>query len=370
MTTQDIFKLQYAVNYDEMDPFKISAQKAAQTTDNNADRFGFQFLPASRGESASVMEIFGHLFAFVVEGLGTFNLIADLVRLATGEDFYNVVARSAISAYVSDANSLGADVFWIGDIIDSGNSNWFSDPRRNEAFCEAFAQECNKLGAVWGPGESAGLRDTLFPASASINGACFGLIKDRRAFPLQYTIEPGDKIILIPSSGMHINYLTACRDLAFRLPNGYQTRINNGRGQTYYEALMTPATMYQVALRDLFEKGFFPKYMVNISGHGWRKIMRAQAEVGYVLTDIPPVPQICHFVAEEGNLSYEEAYEFMNMGAGFALIVRSEDADHMVKILRRHHKGTMVAGYVDEGPKRVEIQPLKVNYGKERLKVR
>ena len=71
------------VNYDAMDPLKRLAQLRARATSKNLNRFGMKEIEASRGESAYVWEEQDSYRAFVIEGLGTKNRVADETRKIT-----------------------------------------------------------------------------------------------------------------------------------------------------------------------------------------------------------------------------------------------------------------------------------------------
>jgi len=362
------YRLEYPVNYDQIDPFKVVAQERARATDENIGRMGLKVVTESRGESGFVIEFPDRYLVFVVEGLGTKNRIADSLRLASGEEHYSSIARCLLATYANDALTLGAEVFTVGTIIDAGASEWFADERRYEAFCNGFAEACNDIGAVWGPGESAHLPGIIMPDRASLSGACIGQISPKDALTLRRKIKAHDRILLLPSSGIHANYLTACYELARQLPEGFETRLETG--ETYGEALLAPTVLYQPAIMSLMAAGILPNYMVHITGHGWRKLMRAQVEWTYVIEELPAVPSVCKFVKESGDLSDYEAYAHMNMGAGFAVVVASDQADQAQEVLARYHPGTVLAGYVTEGPRSVFIKPLGVQYADNELVIR
>ena len=62
---------QAGVNYDLIDPLKISAQRAAAATGAHLQSHGFSEVLASRGESAYVVDIGPFYMATIVECLGT-----------------------------------------------------------------------------------------------------------------------------------------------------------------------------------------------------------------------------------------------------------------------------------------------------------
>jgi len=68
----------------------------------------------------------------------------------------------------------------------------------------------------------------------------------------------------------------------------------------------------------LFAAGIYPHYFVNITGHGWRKLMRHRSALTYRIRSIPPVPTVLSFLQHQCQLSDQEAYGSLNMGAGFA----------------------------------------------------
>ena len=83
------------VNYEAMDPFKRLAQLNARETSLNIERHGMSVVEASRGESAFVWDRGDHYAAFVIEGLGTKNLVADATRKITGKTHYDQIAQDA-----------------------------------------------------------------------------------------------------------------------------------------------------------------------------------------------------------------------------------------------------------------------------------
>ncbi|MBC8118926.1 MAG: phosphoribosylformylglycinamidine cyclo-ligase, partial [Burkholderiaceae bacterium] len=65
-----------------------------------------------------------------------------------------------------------------------------------------------------------------------------------------------------------------------------------------------------------------------------------------------------------------EAYGNLNMGAGFARFVASADAERTVDVARGAGVSALVAGRVDNGPKRAIIEPLQLTFSGDDLHVR
>jgi phosphoribosylformylglycinamidine cyclo-ligase len=131
-----------------------------------------------------------------------------------------------------------------------------------------------------------------------------------------------------------------------------------------------PTALYPPVTEALFAAGIVPHYAANVTGHGWRKLMRHPAAFTYRLHTAPPVPPVLRFVQEQAGLDDREAYGTFNMGAGFALYVRPDQADAVVRVSRAQGIDAWVAGTVEAGEKRVVVEPLRLEYGAGDLHVR
>ena len=97
------------VDYSAMDSFKRMAQLRARETSENLNYFGAKEVEASRGESAYVWEEQDSYRAFVIEGLGTKNKVADATRSITGRTHYDAIAQDTVAMIVNDLIVVGAE---------------------------------------------------------------------------------------------------------------------------------------------------------------------------------------------------------------------------------------------------------------------
>ncbi len=219
-----------------------------------------------------------------------------------------------------------------------------------------------------GGGETPSLGDIVAPDAIDLAGAAVGIIRPKERLVTQAGIRSGDAIVLIGSTGIHANGLSLARRVAADLPQGYLAPLSDGR--SYGEGLLIPSPLYSNLVRDIQQAGVDIHYMVHITGHGWRKLMRAERELSYVIELVPDIPPVVEFVCQEAHLSDEEAYGTFNMGAGFAFYVSQEQAQSVVKIAHAHGMKALVAGHIEEGPRRVLIQPKGIEYHGEALQIR
>ncbi len=356
------------VDYGAMDPFKRLCQEAAVLTAGNQERFGAKELRASRGESVYLTEFPWGFLGHVEEGLGTKNYVADQMKELTGRCFYNQVLQCNGAMIFNDMITLGALPFLAALHLAVGDSGWFKDEERCQAVARGFALACNLAGATWGCGETPTLRRILYPGVAELSGSAVGIIMPKSRLIDPVNIAAGDRIILLASSTIHANGLTMTIDIAEKLPDGFATLLSNG--QTYGEALLAPTVIYVKLIEKLQEAGVPIHYAVNITGHGWRKLMRALQAFTYIIERIPEPHPVFRFIQEQGPVEDREAYGNLNMGAGFALYVAPEDVVRVIAIAQECGITAWDCGYIESGPKRVHIQPKDLTWNKEELEVR
>ncbi|HNT30164.1 MAG TPA: AIR synthase-related protein, partial [bacterium] len=208
----------------------------------------------------------------------------------------------------------------------------------------------------------------VMPVRIDLAASCVGMISPRERYTLGDKLQAGDAIILLASSGIHANGLTLARALADRLSDGYATLMPSG--QMYGEGLLAPTVLYAQVLEALFTAGIDIHYLANITGHGWRKIMRHSAKFSYHLTSLPDVPEVLQFMVDQGPIDLREAYGSLNMGAGFAVFVPAAQAAEAVTLAARQGITAWEAGTVREGDKQVVIEPLEIVYEGSSLAVR
>jgi phosphoribosylformylglycinamidine cyclo-ligase len=128
--------------------------------------------------------------------------------------------------------------------------------------------------------------------------------------------------------------------------------------------------LYAPITERLFAAGVRPHYSVNVTGHGWRKLMRHPAELRYVMRKVPPVPPVLDFMRAQGGMSAREAYGTFNMGAGFALFVARGDVPAAIAVAEDAGLAAWHAGDVELGAKSLVIEPLGVEYAASDLHLR
>jgi phosphoribosylformylglycinamidine cyclo-ligase len=360
---------QSGVKYDMLDAFKRACQRAAAGTAKNLAGHGLSEAAGSRGDSAYLIETPDEYLAHVEEGLGTKNLVADAVYEATERSFYFNIGIDTVAAIVNDLITCGALPISVAMHAAVGDSNWFADEKRASDLSAGFARGCELAGAVWGGGETPALRGIVQPNSIVLAGSAIGRIKPKE-LRITGNLAGGDVIILLASHGVHANGLTLCRAIAEQLPDGYATTLDDGR--TYGTALLDAGAIYVPFIAACQKAGIRLKYAVHITGHGWRKLMRASEPFVYEITDIGHPPEIFRFIRKYGPVTEEEAYATFNMGAGFAAYVSPADVAATMAAAERCGIPAWIGGTVLSrcGRKAVDLVPLGIHFDEKSLQVR
>jgi phosphoribosylformylglycinamidine cyclo-ligase len=359
---------QSGVDYSRIDPLKVMAQKAALETAGNLRAAGFEEIAASRGESAYVMDMGEWYLASILECLGTKSLVADQVRSLTGKTHYDQIAQDTIAMAVNDIVTVGARPLSVHAYWATGGTEWFSDEARMRDLVDGWARTCNRIGMAWGGGETPSLSGVVAPGSIDLAASCVGIIRPKERLIVGQALQAGDTIVLLASSGIHANGISLARRLAESLPGGYGTRMPDGR--LYGEALLDATLIYASVVEDLLAHGVPMHYISNITGHGWRKLMRHPGAFTYRMTVLPPVPPVLKFIVDASHMDLREAYGSLNMGAGFALFVPETAVSDAVRIAERQGIQAVPAGRVEAGPRQVLIDPLRICYAGESLNLR
>jgi phosphoribosylformylglycinamidine cyclo-ligase len=359
---------QAGVNYDLIDPLKITAQRAAAATATHLAAHGFSEVKASRGESAYVVDVGPFYMASIVECLGTKTLVADEMAKLTGRSFFAGIAQDTIAMAVNDLITVGATPLVVQAYWAAGGSDWFGDAQRSQALVAGWKAACDTCQVAWGGGETPALAGIVEDGRIDLAASCTGLINPKERLSVGDKLGAGDAIVLLASSGIHANGLSLARKLAERLPQGFLTEIEPGL--TYGEALLAPTALYSPVTEALWKAGIAPHYCANITGHGWRKLLRHPSTLTYRIHTVPPKTAVLAFIQKEAGQDDREAYSTLNMGAGFAIFVSAEDAERTAQVARDCGIEAWVAGTVEAGEKQLLIEPLNVRFSEDDLHLR
>lgn len=355
-------------NYNTKDPIKRLALAAARQTSKNLKRHGFEEVSESRGESAYIWKQGGVYMASMVEGLGTKNLVADEVRKITGKTYYDVVSSDTIAYIINDLITVGAKPLVIHAYWAIEDNFWLNDKERMQDLIGGWKSACDLSGATWGGGETPTLKQIIVPNTIDLAGSAVGIIGDESRLITEKKLRAGDRILLLKSNGINASGISLARAVAKRLPDRYGEKLSDGT--LYGEALLTKCNIYAKLIQDLLDNGVDIHYINYISGHGLRKIMRANRNFTYVLEKIFDAQEVFLFIQQHANLSDYEMYQTFNMGQDYVIFIPENDVEKAQRIVSKNGFESLEAGYVEKGERKVVIKPKNITFEGKTLDLR
>ncbi|TMK99990.1 MAG: phosphoribosylformylglycinamidine cyclo-ligase [Actinobacteria bacterium] len=355
------------VDYASLDAGKRLAMAKALSTSPMLAAHGACALDASRGEPAFVFELEGRAFAFVLEGLGTKSVIARQVHERHGSNRFADVAYDTVAAIVNDLCCAGALPLVVNAYFATGSSDWYREPERAQALLEGWRRGCTDAGCAWGGGESPTLPGLVAEGDIELAGAAVGMVPPGARPILGQELRAGDEILLVSSSGLHANGASLARVVAARLPDGYATRLASGA--ELGEALLEPSLLYAPLVAAILQAGLHPSYVSHVTGHGLLKLMRPPRELTYRVEALPRVPEVLELLVAEAGLDPRAAYSTFNMGAGLALYCDPQRSAAIAALAAELGYECMRAGRVEQGPRRVILEPLGVSFDGRELEL-
>lgn len=258
------------------------------------------------------------------DGVGT------KLRLAfvLGGDAHASVGRDIVNHCVNDILVLGATPLFFLDYFATGKLD--GDIVENVVGGIADACELNSTALLGG--ETAEMPDMYPDGEYDLAGFIVGSVTEDRIIDGSQ-IEDGDIIIGLPSNGLHTNGYSLARK-AIGLTGDLQKDADilaqplAGSEMNLGEALIQCHRSYLPDVMPLLDRGLV-RGMAHITGGGLiDNLPRTLPDNAIAVLDPnswKSLP-IFDYLIEQTGLSQEERYRVFNMGIGFVLIVRPEDA--------------------------------------------
>ena len=269
------------------------------------------------------------------DGVGTKTLIAAQAGRFEGIG-YDLVNHS-----VNDLLTQGAQPLFFMDYLAMGKL----DARQAAAIVSSVAGACREVGCALLGGETAEMPDVYLPGAFDLAGTIVGIIEQDTLINTT-SIQCGDVLLGLPSSGLHTNGYS----LARRVFAGYALdTVLPELGEPLADALLRPHRCYLRELRTLREyPGIIIKGMAHITGGGFEGNISRILPPGMqavIETGAWEAPPLFELIGRLGNVAREEMYRALNMGIGMALVVSPDAAKRARRILPE----LVTIGYLREG---------------------
>ncbi len=279
------------------------------------------------------------------DGVGT------KLKLAFLMDKHDTIGEDCVAMCVNDVICTGASPMFFLDYMALGKNI----PEKVATIVSGVAEGCKKANCSLIGGETAEMPGFYPVDEYDLAGFCVGVV-DKKKIINNKTIEIGDKVIGLKSSGVHSNGFSLVRkvfDVNKENLNEYVEEL----GCTIGEALLKPTKIYVKPILKLIEQ-VKVKGISHITGGGFYENMPRMLRDGVALKidkNSYEVPAIFKLIAKRGNIPERDMYNTFNMGIGMAVIVPENEVKKAINMLKDAGEEAYLIGEVVEGNKEITI---------------
>eukprot|EP00850_Spirogloea_muscicola_P001176 SM000004S15046 [mRNA] locus=s4:900261:902239:- [translate_table: standard] len=263
---------------------------------------------------------FGGLFPFGdsylvagTDGVGT------KLRLAFEMGRHDTIGIDLVAMSVNDIVTSGAAPLFFLDYYATGRL----DVDVAEAVVHGIVDGCEQAGCVLLGGETAEMPGFYAEGEYDLSGFAVGAVKQDAVIDGRSVAE-GDRLIALPSSGVHSNGFSLVRKILERTGTALDMVLPGCNGSiTIGEALLAPTVIYVRQVLDLVAQGGVHA-IAHITGGGFTDNIPRVLPSGLaaaVRMGSWHVPAIFRWLQEVGGVDEAEMFRTFNMGVGMVLVV-------------------------------------------------
>ncbi|AST00741.1 MULTISPECIES: phosphoribosylformylglycinamidine cyclo-ligase [Geobacillus] len=274
------------------------------------------------------------------DGVGT------KLKLAFLLDRHDTIGIDCVAMCVNDILVQGAEPLFFLDYIACGKAV----PEKIAAIVKGVADGCVEAGCALIGGETAEMPGMYDENEYDLAGFAVGVAEKDRLVTGQ-TIQAGDALVGLPSSGLHSNGYSLVRRIVFEQAKLSLDEIYEPLAVPLGEELLKPTRIYAKLLRSVRER-FTIKGMAHITGGGLIENIPRMLPSGLgarIERGSWPVLPIFDLLRQNGGLEEEEMFSVFNMGIGLVMAVSPETAAPLVEWLSERGEPAYIIGEVAEG---------------------
>ena len=302
---------------------------------------------------------FGGLFELDMKGIQRPVLVSGTdgvgtkLKLAFLMDKHDTVGIDCVAMCVNDIICCGAKPQFFLDYVAVGKNV----PERVAQIVGGVAEGCVQAGCALVGGETAEMPGFYPEDEYDLAGFSVGVV-DKSKILDKNTMQEGDVLISLPSSGVHSNGFSLVRKV-FQVEKGGLDRRYADLGQTLGETLLTPTRIYVKPVLALLKAGVRIRSISHITGGGfYENIPRSLAEgmTARIERSAVRVLPIFDIIAREGGIPERDMFNTFNMGVGMCLTVAAEDVDLALDSLAdAGEEGAYALGEIARGEDGIEL---------------
>ena len=270
------------------------------------------------------------------DGVGT------KLKLAFMMDKHDTVGIDCVAMCANDVACAGAKPLFFLDYVAVGKNV----PERVAQIVAGVAEGCVQAGCALIGGETAEMPGFYPEDEYDLAGFTVGAV-DKSKILDNSTMQPGDVIIALPSTGVHSNGFSLVRKI-FDLENNPNVlkKTFDGMDKTLGEALLAPTKIYVkpvlAVMKEVTVKG-----VSHITGGGFYENIPRSLKAGccaVIKKSDVRTPVLFDVLAKEGNIPERDMFNTFNMGVGMTVVVDKADADKAIEAIKAAGEEAYVLG--------------------------
>ena len=309
------------------------------------------------GGFGGILEFGNYRLVLATDGVGSKLQIANHLGQLGG------VGIDCVAMNVNDLICVGAEPIAFVDYIAVPKT----DSRVHGIIGKSLSEACKRANITLAGGETATIPGIV--KELDLSGTALGWFPKGNEITGSNLVE-GDKLIGIPSSGLHSNGYSLVRavvenggfeyteEVPFNTHHEHRVieRFPNYTGQlTLGEVLLNPTMIYVDSVVNLLievRKGNDIckqndiRAIAHITGGGLSNLLRLHNSLGWEISNPLPVHPEFSWIQHQGNIDDREMYRTFNMGVGMILAVSDSVAEKISNWLVKRVPGTQIIGEV------------------------
>ena len=258
------------------------------------------------------------------DGVGTKQRIAQLL------DRHDSVGIDCVAMCVNDIVCCGAKPLFFLDYIAIGKNI----PEKVAELVKGVAEGCVQAGCALIGGETAEHPGTMQADDYDLAGFSVGIV-DKKKILDPASMQEGDVLLALPSSGLHSNGFSLVRKV-FDVEHCDLSEYYEELGTTLGECLLTPTKIYVKPVLAAFAEAEVHGVSHITGGGFYENLPRCIPDgLGAKIRkeDIRVLP-IFSLLQKKGDIPERDMFNAFNMGVGMVLVVSPATADKALEVLQ------------------------------------
>ena len=274
------------------------------------------------------------------DGVGT------KLKLAFLMDKHDTIGIDCVAMCVNDIACAGGEPLFFLDYIACGKNY----PEKIAAIVSGVAEGCKQSDAALIGGETAEHPGLMPEDEYDLAGFAVGVV-DKKKILRPETMEEGDVIIALPSSGVHSNGFSLVRKVFGIGEEDISSPVAELSGKSVGETLLTPTRIYVKPVLALLD-AVTVRSVSHITGGGfYENIPRSlpnglSAKIDRSALKVLPIFDL---IAKTGEIPERDMFNTFNMGVGMSIVVKKTDADRALEVLAQNGEDAYLMGEIVAG---------------------